>query len=127
MYRWVDEKSEVRYSDRPPEQSEVEKVDLRESKTTGIQPGETNTESVETPSAAEQSRQSRKEKWDAAKASKKEMAKICEKNREIVETIEPHSRVLTETEDGTIVRMDDNERLSRVAAAKEQMAANCKD
>jgi hypothetical protein len=127
VYRWVDEKGEVHYGDHPPEQADVETVDIPESQTTGIEPGETGAEIVSGPSAGEQARKQRKQKWDAAQASKAEMAQICEENRKIVETIEPRTRLLIKQKDGTMVQMDDNVRLETVAAAKELMAANCKD
>ena len=53
------------------------------------------------------------------------MEVLCKNNRERVATLEPVTRVLYEQEDGSVVRMDDNDRLEKLAESKAFIAENC--
>ena len=65
--------------------------------------------------------EARREKEAEAKVT----AKSCEKAREVVSQLEPSPRVNVTHEDGTVTRMDDNDRLETLGKAKAFIAGNC--
>jgi hypothetical protein len=132
VYRWVDENGIVHFGDRPPEQVDAEQVDIQPAKGSGITPhvdpapvaaGEQQAPQV---SYAQQRRDERAKKHKEDAEREKKTAAACERNRQFVAQLEPRPPgVLVHKEDGTVVRMDDNERLERLAEAQAFIAENC--
>ncbi len=49
----------------------------------------------------------------------------CERSRRVVAKLEPMTRVLVRQDDGTVIRMDDNDRMERLSEEKAFIAENC--
>lgn len=127
IYRWVDKDGVVHFGNRP-EGHEAEIVDVETAPVSDSQanPGpssvyDTNPQPTHAQKLREERAQSRKE----AAEKQKEMDVLCEKNREIVAKLEPFTRVIVEKEDGSAIRMDDNDRLEYLNESKAFIAENC--
>lgn len=131
VYRWVDENGVVHFGDRAPKQQEAEVISIPQ--TSGVSPqspyGSKQAEAADgqepQPSAAQQARDERFEARKEKEAKAEVIAKNCETARNVVSQLEPSPRVNVTHEDGTVTRMDDNERLEELARAKAFVAENC--
>ena len=123
IYRWVDDKGVVHFGDRPSQQADVEKISIPESQPqpSAIQEEAQNPQ----PNLAQQLREERAEARREREANAEVTAKNCEKARELVSRLEPMTRVMVTHEDGTVTRMDDNDRLEKLGEAKTFIAGNC--
>ena len=127
IYRWVDEHGVVHFGNRPGGQAGAEKVDIPESQINNTQPGAT-TASGDTgmePSYAQQRRDERAEKHREAAEKEQALEAGCAQRRQLVAQLEPSTRVMVSYEDGTVTRMDDNDRLEKLNEAKAYIAENC--
>lgn len=131
VYRWVDENGVVHFGDRAPEQSDAEKVSILQSHGISAQPSAdpapvnpTDAQDPQ-PSAAQQIRDERAEARREREANAKVTAENCTKARELVSQLEPSTRVIVKNEDGTVTRMDDNDRLENLGKAKAFVAEHC--
>ena len=123
VYRWVDDKGVVHFGDRPPQQADVEKISIPESQP---QPSAIQEDSQDPqPNLAQQLREERAEARKKREANAEVAAASCAKAREIVSQLEPMTRVMVTHEDGTVTRMDDNDRLEKLGEAKAVVAENC--
>ena len=128
VYRWVDENGVVHFGDRAPEKGDAEKVSIQPSSGAGSapasDPASPYTEPTQ-PSYAQQLRDERaallKEKAETAEIT----SEICQQARDVITQLEPSPRVNVTHEDGTVTRMDDNDRLERLAEAKAFVSENC--
>ena len=132
VYRWVDENGVVHFGDRPDRNSVVEPVRIDENPNSSYSPV-TNPPSATAseqpdpvPSYAQQEREERERKRKENAEKKEAMTAMCEKQQQLVAGLEPATRVIVEQPDGSAVRMDDNERIERLDAAKTFIAENCK-
>ena len=128
IYRWVDDKGVVHFGDRPPQQADVEKISIPESQiqpSEGSDPVDQEASQNPQPNLAQQLREERAEARREREANAEVTAKSCEKAREIVSHLEPMTRVMVTHEDGTVIRMDDNDRLEKLGEAKTFIAGNC--
>ena len=131
VYRWVDENGVVHYGDLPPGQTGAEKVDILPSEgitastSSGPQVADAPGQQEPQPSYAQQRRDERTEQRKEAAEKKEAVAAGCEQRRQLVAQLEPSTRVIVEYEDGTIGRLDDNERLQTLGEAKAYIAENC--
>lgn len=131
VYRWVDEDGVVHFGDRRPEQADVEMISIPQSQTTGTQPsmgaGPVNQEKTQAPqpNAAQQAREARAEKRREREAKAYATEQSCATAREVVSQLEPKPRVMVTHEDGSVTRMDDNDRLETLGEAKAFIAENC--
>jgi hypothetical protein len=126
VYRWVDENGVVHFGDRPDGQTNAEQVDIQKSPSSSLSsssPVSTNTD--QQPSYADQLRDERAEKRRAAAGQQQAIAAGCVQRRQLVAQLEPSTRVMVEHEDGTVTRMDDNERLETLGEAKAYIAEKC--
>lgn len=128
VYRWVDEQGVVHFGNRPTGVAATEIVEIpthkvsaasEPEKTSAIQP-------IEEPSYAQQQRDKRKQSREDAALLQQAVAAGCEQRRQIVTRLEPSTRVMTEDEDGNIIRMDDNDRMEMLTEAKGYIAKKCK-
>ena len=128
IYRWVDDKGVVHFGDRPPQQADVEKISIPESQiqpSDGSDPVDQEASQSPQPNLAQQLREERAEARKKREANAEVAAKSCAKAREIVSQLEPMTRVMVTHEDGTVTRMDDNDRLEKLGEAKAVVAENC--
>ncbi len=127
VYRWVDENGVVHFGDRPDGQTNAEQVDIQKGpiSSTLSSPPPVSTNTIQEPSYADQLRDERAEKRREAAEQQQAIAEGCAQRRQIVAQLEPHTRVIVQHEDGTVTRMDDNERLETLGEAKAYIAENC--
>jgi hypothetical protein len=127
IYRWVDENGVVHFGDRPGGQAGVEKVDIPESQINSAQPASAaaSGDTSQPPSRAQQQRDERAVTRKEAAEKQKELEAGCTQRRQLVTQLEPSTRVMVTYEDGTVIRMDDNDRLEKLNEAKSYIAENC--
>ena len=128
IYRWVDDKGVVHFGDRPPQQADVEKISIPESQiqpSEGSDPVDQEASQSPQPNLAQQLREERAEARKKREANAEVTVESCAKARELVSQLEPSTRVIVEYEDGTVTRLDDNERLDTLGKAKTFIAENC--
>ena len=131
VYRWVDENGVVHFGDRAPQQQEAEVVSIPQTSGISLQPPgnpqavNATDEQEPQPSAAQQARDARAAARQEREAKAEETAKSCKTAREVISQLEPSPRVNVTHEDGTVTRMDDNDRLEKLAEARAYVAENC--
>lgn len=131
VYRWVDENGVVHFGDRAPDQGNAEKVSVQPGPGAQSPPASdpaspyTDQATDPEPSYAQQLRDSRaahkKKMAEKAEAS----SRVCYEARDVVSRLEPSTRVNEIHEDGTVTRMDDNDRLRKLNEAKALVAEAC--
>ena len=128
IYRWVDKDGVVHFGSRPEGHEDAELVNIEKA------PGhdsQSNPEPVSPYAADPQPSYSQKQRDERAQSRKeaaekqKEMDVLCKNNRERVASLEPVVRVMYEQDDGSVIRMDDNDRLEKLAESKAFIAENC--
>ena len=134
IYRWVDAAGTVHYGARPPEGVDAQRVDIPAAPGTPAMPAQAEPRpdatapvpgAVEQLSPAEQSRQERAKKAEEKRLEKAALAGRCEAVRQQLEEVEPHTRVIVKDEDGTVRRLEDQERMDLVKESKAFLAENC--
>lgn len=128
VYRWVDEQGVVHFGDKPTGAAATEIVVIPTHQDVAAPEPEKASpiQFTEEPSYAQQQRDQRKESREEAAVLREAIEAGCKQRREIVAQLEPSTRVMTQDEDGTIIRMDDNVRLETLAEAKGYIAKKCK-
>jgi hypothetical protein len=131
VYRWVDENGVIHFGDRAPEQNDAERISIPQSHVISAQPSAdpaavdpTDAQDPQ-PSVAQQLRDERAEARQEKEANAEVTAESCTKARAVVSQLEPKPRVMVTHEDGTVTRMDDNDRLETLGKAKAFIAENC--
>jgi hypothetical protein len=131
IYRWVDENGIVHFGDMPPENGNAEQMTIEQSKISddaqapGSAAAEADPLAEPQPSVAQQLRDERALKRKEFEENKKVKEEACAQRRDIVAKLEPSTRVMVQTEDGTVTRMDDDLRLETLNEAKKYIAENC--
>ena len=128
IYRWVDKDGVVHFGNRPEGHEEAEIVDIKATPDLESQanPEPSSVYSANTePTYAQKLREERAQSRKVAAEKQKEMDLLCKNNRERVATLEPVTRVMYTQEDGSVIRMDDNDRLEKLAESKAFIAENC--
>ena len=131
IYRWVDENGVVHFGNRPPENGAAETVSIPQSSGVSTQtPTNTTSNDAEQtaepqPSLAQQLRDERAAARQEKEEYNKVIAEACAQRRTLVSQLEPSTRVMVQTEDGTVTRLDDNLRLETLNEAKTYIAENC--
>ena len=126
MYSYTDENGTVVFTDKKPEDRNV----APQSIPSGPQPqggnpyAEALTESQ--PSAAQERREEIVQGRQQARDDQAQREAQCAEWQAEVDRLEPHRRVFYTDENGETVRMDDVERVNRVAELKRQIAADCR-
>ena len=122
-YKWVDENGVVHFSDKKPPEVQAEQEALPTMKaSSGPNP---YADAVPVSSQAEQTRQDIAQKNSEARARQQAVSTQCSAWRTELSRIEPNRRVFYTNEAGETVRMDDVERVNRVAELKQQIEQNC--
>ena len=128
IYRWVDENGVIHFGNQPGNQADAERVEIQKAPENNS-PSFSDPVSADTglpqPSYAQQQRDERAERHRETLERSKKTAHTCDQARLVVAKLEPMPRVLVTYPDGTTKRMDDNERLEKLAEAKEYIAKNC--
>ncbi len=131
IYRWVDDKGVVHFENQAHSRADAEQVVVHTAHSpknqTALEAVAHNPEkeSESLPSPAQQKRDERAKKRKETKEMNKLVAAMCEQSRHVVAQLEPMTRVMVEQPDGTVVRMDDNDRLERLHEEKAYIAKNC--
>ncbi len=131
IYRWVDENGVVHFGDRANNQNDAEKISLPQEHGITAQPSvdPAAVDPAETqdpqPSYAQQIRDERAEARRENEANAKITAENCTKAQTVVNKLEPHTRVNVMYDDGTVSRMDDDDRLERLGEAQTFIAEHC--
>jgi len=124
IYRWVDENGIVNFSDRPDGPGDAEKIYI-ELNQISTEPAPDISTETDQPSYAQQQRDERAKNYTEAKQKQQELDEACEKRRQLVARLEPKPSVLVMHDDGSATRMDDDDRLARLAEYKAFIAENC--
>lgn len=135
IYRWVDADGVVHFGDQPNDKFDSEQIEVKKGPeyvpsapqqasagtetTTGADSGD------EEVSYAQQRRDLRAKQRQEAAEKKQEVAARCEMHQKLVTQLEPMTRVIVQREDGSVERMDDNERLAQLKKSKDFIAENC--
>ena len=129
VYRWVDEDGNVHFGDRPPEQSNAEKIDVQTAPGNAAQPAvdTTSTNDPPQPSYAQKQREERALKRRENAEKQQSIAEGCVQRLEAKAQLEPKPRVMVTTEDGQVYRMNDNDRLEELARLNAYISENCED
>ena len=129
MYKWTDENGVVHFSETPPPEQQAEVTDIPPGAAPMGQQAPASGEAEDLPAAGTSAAQQRRDEIAAraelARAEEEAYRAQCPSQRDIVEQLEPHRRVYYQNEDGETVRMDDVERVNKVAEAKEFIARHC--
>ena len=127
VYRWVDKDGVVHFGSRANAAADAEPVKIRSNTVTPPAQAEQSAEAADPPpsSYAQQLREERAEKRKEKAEKRAALEKECEWHRKVVGELEPSTRVIIKQEDGTAVRMDDDERLDRIRKSKNFIAQNC--
>lgn len=126
MYSYTDENGTVVFTDQPPEGREVQSQAVPAGPPPqGANPYADAGQQTE-PSAAQLRREEIANNRQQARTQQAENEAQCAAWQAEVETLEPHRRHFYTNEEGETERMDDVERVNRVAELKEKIAANCK-
>ncbi len=125
MYKWTDENGVVHFSETPPQGQDAEVSDIPE----GAQPMGQAPMSEPAPgdmhSVAQERRDELAQKRQQSQAEAAIRDAECAARRAEVARLEPNRRVFYEDASGETVRMDDQVRVDRVAAAKKFIQENC--
>ena len=128
IYRWVDKDGVVHFGNRPEGHEDTEIIDIKATPELQSQENAESSSIYSTstePTHAQKLREERAQSRKAAAAKQEEMDVLCKNNRERVATLEPVTRVMYTQEDGSVIRMDDNDRLEKIAESKAFIAENC--
>jgi len=131
IYRWVDEDGVVHFGDNAEGNPDAKLVEVKG--TAGVSASPPPPTDTATPagtplsevSPAQQKREERAQRREEAAERQQQVAATCKLARERVATLEPSPRVIVQDEDGTVSRMDDEERLSLLEEAKSYITENC--
>jgi hypothetical protein len=134
IYRWVDANGVIHFGDQPPGNVAAEQIIILQEKPdaatstsgSGLELEKAEQALEEESSYAQQRRDDRAKKRQEAAEEQHILTEACAQRKALVSQLEPSPRVIVENEDGSIVRMDDNERLELLSEAKTFIAANCK-
>jgi hypothetical protein len=128
VYRWVDKDGVVHFEPRPEGHADAEVVELMKAPDYDSQSNPEPSSPYVTdpqPSYAQKQRAERERGRKEAAEKQKEMDVLCKNNRDRVATLEPSTRVIIRLEDGSVTRMDDNDRLEKLDESKAFVAENC--
>ena len=134
IYRWVDENGVVHFDDLPDPKTNSEVIEIKSkagnstlSAPAYSSPAATDGDQQEEPtlSAAQQKRADRAEKRKEAAEMQAAVAAGCKQRRQLIAQLEPSPRVMVTNKDGTVGRMDDNERLKILTEAESYIANKC--
>lgn len=130
VYRWVDENGVVHFGDQATGPEKAEKVAIKKAPINSRNddvPPPSGPQPIEEPSYAQQRRDERAKNRSEAAKREQAMAADCKRAQQLVARLEPSTRVMVQHEDGTVSRLDDNERLESLANAKDFFARNCSE
>ena len=128
IYRWVDKDGVVHFEPRPEGHADAEVVDMNKAPDYDSQSDSEPSSPYATdpqPSYAQKQRAERAQGRKETAEKQKEMDVLCQNNRDRVAQLEPVTRAMYKQDDGSVIRMDDNDRLGMIAESKAFIAENC--
>jgi hypothetical protein len=125
LYRWTDENGVVHYSDQKPPSGQAFQTERIADTPAAPPPAAAEAAEEAQPSVAQQRREEIAQKKREAREEQAERDERCAAWQAEVDRLEPNRRVFYTNEQGETERMDDVERVERVADLKRQIAANC--
>lgn len=126
MYQYTDENGTVVFTDQKPVDQEVKTQAIpSDPAPQGDNPYATEN-MPDVPSIAEQRREEIVQNKQQAQQAQAVNQAQCAAWQAEVDRLEPNRRVFFTNDKGETERMDDVERVNKVAALKQQIAANCK-
>lgn len=126
MYRWTDENGVVHYSDQKPVgQQDYQTSQIPDSAPAAPAAPPAAVAPPQEPGLAQQRREEIAQQKQQARQTAAQREAECAAWRAEVDRLEPHRRVFFTNEDGETERMDDVERVNRVAELKQLIANNC--
>lgn len=124
IYKWVDAQGNVVYSQMPPETGDYQILNTPSSSPANS--AETESQSTMAPTTSAGSAEQPEQKVDPDKLAAKSAEirqKNCEAAKKNLEVYTVYRRI--RKEDGSVVRLDDNERQKRIDEAKKQIEEFC--
>jgi hypothetical protein len=125
MYKWTDKDGVVHFSETPPTGQQAEASDIPAGPPLMGQEPVSSPSMAGQPSAAQQRRDEIAQNRDRAETEAALRDAQCAAKRAEVARLEPNRRVFYTDESGETVRMDDQVRVDKVAAAKRYIEQNC--
>ena len=125
MYSWTDENGVVHFSDTKPAGQEVQTQAIPQGQALQGSDPYQPVNAANEPSLGEKRREEIDQKHQQAQASQAMNEAQCSAWQAEVNRLEPNRRVFYTNEKGETERMDDVERVNRVAQLKSQIAKNC--
>lgn len=124
MYSWTDENGTVHFSEVAPEGQAVQEQNIPQAEQSSA--SSPYPQAAAGPSPAEQKRQDIAQKHQEAQVNNAINSAECAAWQAEVDRLEPNRRVYFTNDQGETERMDDVERVNRVAQLKSNIASNCK-
>jgi hypothetical protein len=129
IYRWVDKNGTVHFGSLPPQGVDAELISSVPAAPAEA-PADPNAPDPAFANPAEKSpgqiaREEREARRAEQQKQKADLEPQCVAMRQQVEELEPHTRVIVRDKDGTVRRLEDDQRLKAVADAKAFIADNC--
>ncbi|MEM7253609.1 MAG: DUF4124 domain-containing protein [Pseudomonadota bacterium] len=125
IYKWVDDKGNVHFGERPPTDGNAEEIKTRQTHITDDQAKaqlkaltDKSSESSKNREVVEQDQQ----QAEAVDARRKENCEIAQNNLKLLES---KNRVQTKGEDGEKFYLDDDTRQHKISLSKKQIAEFC--
>ena len=126
VYRWVDENGVVHFSQRPPQQGDYQEQKLRVAPPADPEAARARVDKlIERQKNAEAAR--RQHRKEAAEAAKKReiQQQNCNKARQHLDGLLARPRVLMRNPDGTMTRLTEEERQTRIAETRKRIEEFC--
>jgi hypothetical protein len=123
VYKWVDEKGQVNYSDHPGN-TEAEQVTIRDNETTKpriIKKAEADENNSKDKNTAEES-----VKLEPPKISKKERRRLCNEAKNDIAAISSRGRMREINKKGEYIYLSEQQRQQRLSTARKKQAKFCR-
>lgn len=125
MYKWTDKDGVIHFSETPPADQQAESTEIPAGPPPMGQEQITQDGIDGSVSAAQQRRDEISQNHQQAQANAAQREAQCAAMRAEVARLEPNRRVFYTDDQGETVRMDDQVRVEKVAAARKFIEQNC--
>jgi hypothetical protein len=124
MYKWVDKNGTVHYSQQPPAEGNYETMHVHTESPSGSDSGSQSKPTYSTPDAGNTSGNGSSNAIKQAEAKgEAQRQQKCETAKKALQTYTTYRRL--RKKDGTVIRLDDNERAKRINEAKSAIREFC--
>ena len=125
MYSYTDENGTVVFTDKRPQDREIQSEPIPPGPPPQGGNPYAQAGAGQQPSSAQQRREDIAQNQAQARQARAEQAALCADWQAEVERLEPNRRHFYTNDEGETVRLDDVERVNRVAELKQKIAADC--